>query len=665
MDPSSAHATMQPLEYPKWEDWPAEPLGEVRYGHLVLLRIDTQASVAALGDEVASREAALLPQEWFLGVIMANGLDNAVHPDGSGSDMLNFRFTLVGTGLPEPAHASYPFAPAAQTAEGRPPLVTSSPLPWPDLYAHTYFGCSVVISRVHRSPFSLASRLDADQLRALNVAVIADIYDRDNLPESEGGSAPPAVYERAESYDSLEFNELDDVELDEDMERKRWGARLYVELSFDPAVCPGLPSDPARYDELTARVEHIWDDWEERMLREVAARRPRQTAEWVQSLADDSACEEPSYNDAVSVLESPVYHDWPIPPLGPERYVHLVWLRLDPLASVSLLDDEIATRAAALLPRDWYLGFILGDARDMQYNPAGQMLLSLDFALLGDGPSDIEAHSIPIAPTPPYSDECPPVELASSLPWPNLYVYTHVNAGGIVCRIHHGTGRFEPVLPEDVRNRVYRSYFADTLTGQNAQTAASHPDEVYATDDDSSEGRSNGTEGGTNPEDSLEFDTRPIDEKYDRVHANVEVWLDPASYPGPPAHPDTWSATVKRLRGICDEWRERQYTAAKTRGSPEPGAWLQGVDAPVQLPHDDHDAALEPPLDDDAILPEDAVDHRIERGFDARSVSDGSSLAFYDTSNLPKFKFNISGPGQPATEFGSRTHHRSSGCRRR
>ena len=59
-------------------------------------------------------------------------------------------------------------------------------------------------------------------------------------------------------------------------------------------------------------------------------------------------------------IELPTWHDWPVPPLGPDRYGHFVLLRIDPVASVANLEDEETTRAAALIDTEWMLAITFG-----------------------------------------------------------------------------------------------------------------------------------------------------------------------------------------------------------------------------------------------------------------------------------------------------------------
>lgn len=313
------------------------------------------------------------------------------------------------------------------------------------------------------------------------------------------------------------------------------------------------------------------------------------------------------------VLDSPAFFDWPVSPLGQKRYGYLVWLRLDPEASVRQLEDEEASRAAALLPRDWFLGFIIAGGGAGQRNPEGKVALSFALALIGEGPPDPEGHSVPISPAIQIPDDRVPLQLSSPLPWPNLYVHSQVMAGGIISRLHHGTGQFEPVLTEANISLVYHAIFADFTARQNAQAqalrAAAGGDSEYGSDSDAE-----GTEYDTESDaDVVEYDTRPVDDKFKRLRMHVELWMDPSAFPGPPTRPENWLDVGKRMSAIWGAWRDRGYEELKTRGARKAEAWLQSVEAGAPIPDDGNEIALDPRASDDAIVPEDAVDYRIEQ----------------------------------------------------
>ncbi|EJD39059.1 hypothetical protein AURDEDRAFT_171855 [Auricularia subglabra TFB-10046 SS5] len=308
----------------------------------------------------------------------------------------------------------------------------------------------------------------------------------------------------------------------------------------------------------------------------------------------------------MTLLVTPIEDDWPVPPLGPQQYGYLVWLRFDHEAS---------------------------DAGALQFNAAGDMLLNFAFRLLGEGPSDVRTHSIPIAPAPQLTEERPPIELTPPLPWSNLYVHSHVMSGGIVSCIHHGTGQFKPVLSEAQAKWVFRVVFNDVVTHNNAQATAAAArraakvEAALAEDNANRQSNQDGVRHDTGSDaQSLELDVQSIDDKFQRLRAHVGLWLDPSSsYPGPPASSEAWNTAMDCLKAIWDEWRDRAYDDAKTSGTRKADAWVQSVHPTSQLPHDKHELLLVQPLDDDAVLPEDAVDYRLEQ-----EGARGSSPSVFD-----------------------------------
>lgn len=70
----------------------------------------------------------------------------------------------------------------------------------------------------------------------------------------------------------------------------------------------------------------------------------------------------------VSVVEAPTLYDWPVLAHGLQKYGHFVFLRIDPRASVALLD----------------------------------------IYLLGEGPAEPISANTPIAPAPQVADDHPP-----------------------------------------------------------------------------------------------------------------------------------------------------------------------------------------------------------------------------------------------------------------
>lgn len=76
------------------------------------------------------------------------GITGLFNPNGD--FRLDLTFWLIGVGLPtEFPPASIPIAPTSFHPEGRGAAEPSAPLPWENLYFHTWYSCSAVVSRVY------------------------------------------------------------------------------------------------------------------------------------------------------------------------------------------------------------------------------------------------------------------------------------------------------------------------------------------------------------------------------------------------------------------------------------------------------------------------------------------------------------------------------------
>lgn len=292
---------MPVIEAPTWHDWPVLAHGLQRYGHFVLFRFDPLASVASLDDAEASRAAALLPQESFLGIVIKNAgfqLENS-----KGVHVLNLSIYVVGVGAPEPTSAAIPISPAAQLADSHPPIQLPSELPWPNLYAHSFYTVVAVISRIHDGPDYFSVSLTEEQLQDLSDTVLKDLYHRHNdvweemVRNAGAKQAEPAAPEdpgsesegRTDSSGSGDFMLSDEAQL---ITEKYAYCRTYVELWLDPASCPGQPAPLSACEALKTRLDEITKDWYDRKIREAKGRRSQLIAEWnhrVRDTAGDKA----------------------------------------------------------------------------------------------------------------------------------------------------------------------------------------------------------------------------------------------------------------------------------------------------------------------------------------------------------------------------------------
>ncbi|EJD39053.1 hypothetical protein AURDEDRAFT_171848 [Auricularia subglabra TFB-10046 SS5] len=321
-------------------------------------------------------------------------------------------------------------------------------------------------------------------------------------------------------------------------------------------------------------------------------------------------------------IESPFSRSWPLPARGPELFGHCVLLRLDPAASVAALQDEEATRSASLISRDWFLGVTLASGGAGLYAPDGRGFLSFKFCLIGTNlPTEYEPGAVPIAPLEPLIAERPAFNFVPALPVEGLYVHTYPCMYAIVSRIHDTPEKPLAMLSPDehLRLRQYQSRdeynqgmfeHAKEVAEYEAKQAvmlAVPPDEAPVIPIDA-EQRSHpsissvsGSDCDSEVSDIKYLLTEDMQARLRRVRIFVEVWLDPAFHPGTPTDPAKFKEATAEVEALWEDWKERVQAA---------GDGPDDTPIDVGLPYDDH-----------AVLPEDAVDSRIEKDNLARQAA--------------------------------------------
>lgn len=329
------------------------------------------------------------------------------------------------------------------------------------------------------------------------------------------------------------------------------------------------------------------------------------------------------------VVESPFWDSWPgregaLPPKGV-----FVLLKIDPVASVANLDDEEATRAAAALDRhEWALGVVTGTGGGSFIDPMAKAVLSLQIQLIGQGPPDDKPiASIPISPSPQLYDDRSPLELNAPLPWSDLYVHTKYSSSVIISRIHYGATKFETELTNAEREDLFKRAHVDRYNWRNLPpvTPADPVDDVVAPTEpsDSSEQTGDSDDESSSDEESLYAqEMEDLGTKLLRQRIYGEISLDPSMCPGSLGVPCQLTEPVRRIRELWSAWEERRTTQILAK-RPQTTAWAQGVTDAQSF----NDPGFEPdnvrppetPLDDE-IMPEDAIDDRIERDRLARAA---------------------------------------------
>ncbi|KZV94165.1 hypothetical protein EXIGLDRAFT_737310 [Exidia glandulosa HHB12029] len=350
--------------------------------------------------------------------------------------------------------------------------------------------------------------------------------------------------------------------------------------------------------------------------------------------------------------EAPTFQDWPVAPVDGEfKYGQVVLLSLDPVASVSPFEDEVATAAAAQLQRAVYLAVILEGGDSFLMNAEEKYLLNFHFLLVGEGLAEENpSASTPLAPALVHPDGRAPVSpSAGSLPRPNLYVHSYDDFLGLVSRMHRGINPCSIRFSEDDMRILRVHVFKDKVKAQKERIAALEariaagetdveytPIPAYNPAEHESSRLSAASSGlfGMDPDaqerNQLPDPERDFEMRLAQAQIRVEVWLDVAAYPGPYTieQPFHLHLEVDRLKRVWNEWEERA-TAELMAKRPATTAWLDGMahhpDADSTHSNMDvesaHSTAL--PLQPDlpasrasspsSLAPDDAIDVRMEQ----------------------------------------------------
>lgn len=276
------------------------PIYDVQPGQLVLVRLDPQASVAALGDKTATQAAGRLhcAAGTYLALVAAIGGDFVTAHNGSLAPSVEL--LLVGEGRP----ADCPSAAA--------PLALQ-----PGLFVHTTCAVSAYVSRVHDAPQRTTRALLAP---AELHAVVAQAYldqqaaqctgwmaEREETPsplassifsgfqpEESSSSAESSVSWFGNGYGASPFDaklaairrssvDAHDAHLERRL-KSNAAPVAFVKLSTDLSAYVGELGVPASIRSEYLQLKEIWREWQERMVTELFAKRPR-TARWIQSVS--------------------------------------------------------------------------------------------------------------------------------------------------------------------------------------------------------------------------------------------------------------------------------------------------------------------------------------------------------------------------------------------
>ncbi|EJD39048.1 hypothetical protein AURDEDRAFT_153945 [Auricularia subglabra TFB-10046 SS5] len=305
------------------------PIYDVQPGQLVLVRLDSRASVAALDDKTATQAAERLhnASSIYLALVAAIGSDFvAMH---NGSIACSVELLLVGDGRPvECPSAAAPLA-----------LL-------PGFFVHTACAVSAYVSNIHDGveyttvPLLSPAELHAivaqaylDQQAAQCTSWMSQIAEADETasplassifsgfePESAASSRSSQTHLSyyGEGYGTSPFdaklatirrNSIDADAAHLERTLKLNAAPLaFVELTAGLDAYAGPLGVPADIRSAYLQLKEIWREWQERMVTELYAKRPR-TARWIQSVSrerldvqDDDARLAPHLLDDADVL---------------------------------------------------------------------------------------------------------------------------------------------------------------------------------------------------------------------------------------------------------------------------------------------------------------------------------------------------------------------------
>ncbi|KZV94177.1 hypothetical protein EXIGLDRAFT_835155 [Exidia glandulosa HHB12029] len=317
-------------------------------------------------------------------------------------------------------------------------------------------------------------------------------------------------------------------------------------------------------------------------------------------------------------------HERDSDPLG-----QFVLIQLDVAASVAQFQDDITAQAAAQISRRWYLAvaFAAGNAF-VQSPTSGEYLLTFEFFLVGHGlPDNYPGAAIPLDATSKHPDGRPPIFPTYPLPWSNLYIYTLCNFDAMVSRVHSGAAPCKARIAQKDRVGVLRYSREDKTKWMIRKPLA--PGSSAVVHRPPSPGSSDeGSDEDDGPDelpdsDSLNKALEDVQTKVRKAQQHVEMWLDLSTCSDPCllATPNHILGPLLDIKQIWHDWENRQITELLAK-RPHTQDWLNGVetgdeeesDKPLHGPAFDH-------LDDEAVLPADAVDDRAEEAYLARRAA--------------------------------------------
>ncbi|KZV91440.1 hypothetical protein EXIGLDRAFT_837100 [Exidia glandulosa HHB12029] len=280
-----------------------------------------------------------------------------------------------------------------------------------------------------------------------------------------------------------------------------------------------------------------------------------------------------------TVRVQPTLEDWPVVATDlSEGYGQFVVVALDPELSVAALDDEAATRAAALIPRTRFLALVVGAGDIYRRNEEDDFRLSLTFLLVGQGlPLEYPEESIPIFPATAHPLNREPVRVTPPLPWNNLYVHTRQTFTALVSQLRIGPAPVPPqpeVEKDTIKQIIFWQYDDEIrrpLRGLKPRLVTEIPRRPPPTTIDS-RAESVLTIQSSHHASDLDMDSLTRDylvvmNKAALVEKCADIWLDLMAFPDPTAfgYPPDLRSILTQLYSIWDNWQEQSLVELAAR----------------------------------------------------------------------------------------------------
>ncbi|KZV88761.1 hypothetical protein EXIGLDRAFT_751534 [Exidia glandulosa HHB12029] len=311
----------------------------------------------------------------------------------------------------------------------------------------------------------------------------------------------------------------------------------------------------------------------------------------------------------------------------------IVVIRLDPLASVASLNDEQATREAGALGVKKVLA-VYQRHLGLEYSPEFKgFRIRAQFLLAGPGlpAAPLSAASLPISPASSSQDPDARAAVKTSPPLPrdDCYIHTLHSILVVVSRIYQPGNIVGYNLSEEDKMHMELTRMADHEIHSDA-LAERYADELSdsgsvapvgsraepSLDDSISEHASGSGASGADFADDFHPQVQVVhpDEELPQLEVQVEMWTELLS-DDDLGTPDEFNDVIGRLYEIEREYRNRAIIEELAK-KPQTNAWLSKISA--EAPDRDegsstsHDEREEREVGD-LVLPEDAIEHRLER----------------------------------------------------